>query len=324
MKDFLNFTLGSLFSNNRILSGKDRKFYQSFIVVVLSLIFAILPIFTITMKSSGSEILTKTDNASLDVSLHLFSKYLYDEKANGVKFVTTPEGTFEATGFKDNIKEIYAGEKLLLTIRILKAEENPNDVADFYRQGINLEGKPSETPKSFILISDKKMNICIFAKNAKNTLTEEGTIKKVASYTSSYVGYPSNFKNQDFANLYDNSENGAEITYKNWKHALNKMYEPYKTTNVLYSVGLYTAINIAIILTMALITMILTRLKSAQCDKMNYRQALNCMNYAALCPALIGMLIGFLISSLASIGFVICIGVRSVFLGFKASQNKKY
>lgn len=324
MKDFFKFIFGSLFSNNRILSGKDRKFYQSFIVVVLSLIIAILPIFTITMRSSGSSILTKTDNASLDVSLNLFSKYLNDEKANGVKFVTTPEGTFEVTGFNDNVKEIYAGEKLLLTIRVLKAEENPNDVADFYRQGITSEGKPSETPKSFILISDKKMNICIFAKNAKNTLTEEGTIKKAASYTSSYVGYSSSFKNQDFADLYDNSEKGDEVTYKNWKHALNKMYEPYKTTNVLYSVGLYTAINIAIILTMALITMVLTRLKSSQCDKMNYRQALNCMNYAALCPALIGMLIGFLISSLASIGFVLCIGVRSVFLGFKASQGKKY
>lgn len=323
MKDFFKFIFGSLFSNNRILSGKDRKFYQSLIVVVLSLIFAILPIFTITMRSSGSAILTKTDNASLDVSLNLFSKYLHDEKDNGVKFVTTSDGTFEVTGFNDNVKEIYAGEKLLLTIRILEENEDPNVIADTYRHGIT-DGKPSETPKSFILISDKKMNICIFAKNAKNTLTEEGTIKKAAAYTSSYVGYPSSFKNQDFADLYDNSEKGDEITYKNWKHALNKMYEPYKTTNVLYSVGLYTAINIAIILTMALITMILTRLKSSQCDKMNYRQALNCMNYAALCPALIGMIIGFLISSLASIGFVICIGVRSVFLGFKASQGKKY
>lgn len=321
MKDFFKFIFGSLFSNNRILSGKDRKFYQSFIVVVLSLIIAILPIFTITMRSSGSSILTKTDNASLDVSLNLFSKYLNDEKANGVKFVTTPEGTFKVDGFRE--KEIYAGKKLLLTVRVLDDTEDPNVIADTYRHGIT-DGKPSETPKSFILISDKKMNICIFAKNAKNTLTEERTIKKAASYTSSYVGYSSSFKNQDFADLYDNSEKGDEVTYKNWKHALNKMYEPYKTTNVLYSVGLYTAINIAIILTMALITMVLTRLKSSQCDKMNYRQALNCMNYAALCPALIGMLIGFLISSLASIGFVLCIGVRSVFLGFKASQDKKY
>ena len=84
MKDFFKFLGGSLFSNNNVLKGKKRKFYQSLIVVILSLIIAIIPVFVYTMRVNGSQAITKTDNSSLDVSLTLFSKYLYENEDVGL------------------------------------------------------------------------------------------------------------------------------------------------------------------------------------------------------------------------------------------------
>lgn len=321
MKDFLKFFGGSLFSNTNVIKGKNRKFYQSFIVVVLSLLIAIIPILVYTSRASGADIITKADNSSLDVSLNMFSEYLATNE-DGASFVTTSDGLFKATGFTE--KEFTVGEKHLLTVRVVGENDNENDLIEYYRLGTDLNGKPTETPKSFMLIFERKINIYTFSRNASNTLREDGSVKKKASFTTSFVGYSKSFKNQNFASFYHDELGGDQDCFDQWKNALNKMYQPYKTSNLIYSMTLYTVLNVVIILTMALITMILTRLKSSQCEKMNYKQALNCINFSAFTPAVIGMLLGFLLSNIASIGFILCMGIRSIFLGFKASQSKKY
>jgi len=317
MKDFFKFLGGSLFSNNNVLKGKKRKFYQSLIVVILSLIIAIIPVFVYTMRVNGSQAITKTDNSSLDVSLTLFSKYLYENEDVGL--TTDAEGHFVATGFKE--VSFTSGEKHLLTVRVVEPSEDLTAVAQVYRDGIDENGKATETPKSFMLIQDTTIGLYTFGKGATNTLNEDGTIKTNASFTSSYVYAASAFKNQDFASFYKDELNGDQYCIDQWKNALNKMYTPYKTSNVLYSISIYSCINVLIILTMSLIIMILTRLKSSQCEKMSYLQALNCVNYASFSTSIIAMCLGFLISAFAPVAFILCIGIRCVFLGFKASRS---
>ena len=69
--------------------------------------------------------------------------------------------------------------------------------------------------------------------------------------------------------------------------------------------------------------MILTRLKSATGEKLNYLNALQIIAFASLAPAAIGCLLGFVISSFAQIGFVLCLGLRATFLGMKAANPNK-
>ena len=323
MKDFLKFIGGSLFSNPRIIQdGKHHKFYQSLIILVISLILAIIPVLSFSLGIDGSDALTKVNNSSLDVSLNLFSKYLKEDET--ASFVTNDKGEYVVTGFEEHVINDSLGNHLL-TVRVVNESEDINDVVNYYTHGFNKEtNNYSETPKSFMLIQKTQMYIYTFGPNAKNELNSDGSIKKSASPTSSYIGYASSYKNTDFGEFYVDEVGGDKECYNSWKKALNEMYKPYKTSTTLYNVSIYSALNLVIVLTMALIIMILTRLKNSQGEKMNYVQALKCVNFASLCPALISLILGFLVTNLASIAFIICIGIRSVFLGFKATQVTKY
>ena len=323
VKDFFKFLWHTLFNNMNIINGKRRKFYQGFIVVVLSLFIAIIPVLTFTCQVNGSDILRKRDNASLDVSLTMFTDYLADEN-NNAKFYTSEDGQFVVEGFKELDFSSSEG-KHLLTVRVVGQGEDITKISQEYTEGIT-NGKPTTTPKSFMLIEKDQIHIAIFTKGAKNELKDDGTIKKAATASSTYIGFAKAFKGHDFSTFNDVVDGKEPNCVDAWAHSLNKMYEQYKVSNVLYSISLYTALNIVILLTMALITMVLTRVKSAQCEKMTYVQSLNCMNWASLSPSIIAMILGFLIPSFASVAFIICIGVRSVSLGFKASngQQAKY
>ena len=319
MKDFFKFLGKTLFSNTNILAGKKRKFYQSLIIVTLSLIFAILPVFVYTVSVKGSSILTKSANGSLDVSLNLFSKYLSEDSSASLK--VNDKGEFEVNGF--NEKSFYAGEKHLLTVRVIDEGDNLETIKKYYNDGIT-DGVASETPKSFMLISKTKIYIYTFASDSKNELYEDGTVKKNASYTSSYVGDGKNFKGKDFSTFYKNEVGGEDYCYNEWKNALNKMYKTYKLNSLFYSCFVYTGLNVVIIVTMALVIMILTKIRSATCEKMTFIESLNCVNWASLCPSLISILIGFLISNLAAVAFIICMSIRAIALSIKATQAPKY
>ena len=117
---------------------------------------------------------------------------------------------------------------------------------------------------------------------------------------------------------------GADYCYNEWKNALNKMYKTYKLNSLFYSCFVYTGLNVVIIVTMALVIMILTKIRSATCEKMTFIESLNCVNWASLCPSLISILIGFLISNLAAVAFIICMSIRAIALSIKATQAPKY
>ena len=320
MKEFLKFIGGSLFSNPNVLEGKRRKFYQALIIGLISLIIAIVPIFSFTMSIEGSQVITKQDNSSLDTSLTMFSKYLSENDEASVTI--NAQGKIKVEGITEYVISSSEGRHLL-SVRYATDEEDPNEIANHYTNGI-VDGKPTDTPRSFIILQSNSIYICTFALNAKNTLNEDGTIKNKANYTSTYTGEPKELKGTDFATYYTSEIGGAEACVEKWKSALDKMYTPIKTSTVLYSVSIYSLLNFIIMLTMSVIIMILTRLKSAQCEKMRFVESLKCVFFASLSPAIISLLIGFMISSFASVAFVMCIGIRCVFLGSKASQSSKY
>ena len=88
--------------------------------------------------------------------------------------------------------------------------------------------------------------------------------------------------------------------------------------------GMLASLNLGVTLLLALVVMILTRLKSSTGDKLNYVQALNIISFSALSPALLTVIFGFLISSMAQIGFVLFLGLRATFLGMRAANPDRY
>ena len=320
MKNFLKFIWSSLFSNEAVLYGKKRKFYQALIILIISLIIAIAPILSFTLSSKGSDILTNSNNSSLDVSLHLFSKYLSEDE--NAHFYTTSDGTFEANGFKEKVFTDSLGDHLL-TVYSASNGEVLTDIVTKYTNGyIDENTTISEKPKSFMLISSEVIYIYTFSGNAKNEITN-GEVTKSATPSKAYLGYATEYKGVNFKDFYKNEWGGDQYSLEQWSIALNKMYEPYKEASILYNCSIHLLLNIIITLTMSLIIFILTKLKSSQCEKMTLGQSLKCVCFASLSPALISWILSLLISSLSSVAYILCLGIRCVFLGSKATNIKK-
>ena len=170
MKNFLKFIWSGLFSNQAVLDNKNRNLYQAFIVLLISLVVAVLPVLGATLGTNGSDILTNSKNGSLDVSLNLFSKYLSeDENAN---FYTTNDGKYVVTGFKEKVITDSTG-KHLLTVYAADNGEVLTDIVTKYTNGyVDETTKISETPRSLMLISDDVLYIYVFAGDAKNEIKD--------------------------------------------------------------------------------------------------------------------------------------------------------
>lgn len=320
MKNFLKFIWSGLFSNQAVLDNKNRNLYQAFIVLLISLVVAVLPVLGATLGTNGSDILTNSKNGSLDVSLNLFSKYLSeDENAN---FYTTNDGKYVVTGFKEKVITDSTG-KHLLTVYAADNGEVLTDIVTKYTNGyVDETTKISETPRSLMLISDDVLYIYVFAGDAKNEI-KDGAIKKSATPTNTYLGYATEYKEVNFQDFYKNELGGDQYSLDQWKKSLNKMYEPYKQASVLYNCSIHLLLDVIIAFTMTLIIFILTRLKSNQCEKLTFNQSLKCVCFSSLSPAIVAWLISALIPTLGSVGFIMCLGIRCVFLGSKAANVTK-
>ena len=320
MKNFLKFIWSSLFSNETVLYGKNRKFYQAFIVLVISLVVAIAPILSVTLSSKGSDVLTSSTNSSLDVSLHLFSKYLSED--DNAHFFTTTDGTFEANGFKEKVITDSVGNHLL-TIYAASNGEVLTDIVTKYTNGyVDENTKISEKPKSFMLISSEVVYIYTFSGDAKNEI-KNGEVTKSATPSKTYLGYATEYKGVNFKDFYKNELGGDQYSLEQWTIALDKMYQPYKEASILYNCSIHLILNVIIAFTMTLIIFILTKLKSNQCEKMTLAQSLKCVCFASLSPALVAWVLSLLVSALSSVGFILCLGIRCVFLGSKATNINK-
>jgi hypothetical protein len=349
MKNFFKQLWGSVYSNKKALNGAHMPYWQSLIVAVLAVIIALVPGLVTTLSNTGSaRSISKTANASLDLSLTMFSKQLADSDTFNVyvdnngklvveNFPTTTNVQTGETIYETSVNHISNSKTTeLLAIRYVSQDEiattdGLTEIATYYRNGYykNSEGTvvPSTTPRSVMILSEDNIYIYAFSSSATNTIaTTDGVtvVTKQASYTVTFGGYTSNIANTSFDSFYDATEaNPKSSCVSKWATTLDSLYSTIRTQAIFLSLGIYAGLDVAVILLMALIIMILTKLRSSQGEKYNYIQALKITNWSTFSPGVIALLIGFMITTNnigPMIGFVLCFGVRSIFLGMKAAN----
>lgn len=330
MKKFLKFLGIGLFSNRKLIDESEEHSYLSaFIVLFISLIIALVPIFVSVMNTNGGGAISASNNAGLDNSLVVFSKYLSDNKDNiSLKIDENGKVDVDASHFADGSKEyiVYVKQtkdgvdidKEVLAVRICSSS-NAADFQKMYAYGCHeLNGQVSATPRSYLIITEDNLFLGTYLNTATNTLSEDNTsVATLATANATITGFHKDAKGTDFTTLYGESYTTA-VT--NWTELLNKEYLSVKYNTLWINLGILTGINAGIVLIVSLLIMILTRLKSSQGVKLNYVQAFKIVCFSSLSPAIIGMALGFFMTMFAQIGFVLCIGLRSTFLGMKASR----
>ena len=105
--------------------------------------------------------------------------------------------------------------------------------------------------------------------------------------------------------------------FGNWEDIFDEGFRSQRDFNVTFFMGLYLGVYAVLVLLMGLLIYFMTRGKH---NMFNYLKFLECNKiawWASLCPALLALIIGFLMPGLASMIFIILFGLRVMWMSMK-------
>ena len=114
-----------------------------------------------------------------------------------------------------------------------------------------------------------------------------------------------------------NSTSDVEAIFKNWKDYYNKSYLTQKTYNTWMTSLLFFGIYAALIFIMGLLVFLLTRGKNNMFNYLKFIDTQKIVWWAALAPAILAMIMGFILSQFAQMMFIILLGMRVMWLSMK-------
>ena len=323
MKKFIKFLFKGLVNNEEVIyESKKHPWWAAGLVLLVSLIVAVIPSFVTIAQVKGSEALTASQNASLDTSLVLFSQYL-DE--NNIHIEIDEQGSLNVDAINQaGLKEysVVAQGKELLVVRVCSNQDAPVYTKMYSEGKTSTDDTVKETPRSYLIFTESNVYLTTYldTEETKNTI-ENGVVTQAASAAYTFVGLNESAKGTDVSSFYASKDINSCLTH--WETFLTDLYKISKIQYLWGYTGVLCAINLGVTLLVSLLTMVLTRLKSATGTKLNYLEALKIISFASLAPALVSILLGLLVPSFAQVGYVLCLGLRSTFLGMKAANPNK-
>lgn len=354
--NILKFLAKGLFSNTVIINeSKEKKWWLTFLILILSILLSILPTFTSIINYSGSDILNNS-SLQLDYSLQRLShEYLsnsddaklvfeiVDGKLNVKKSIDDLENKKEIVlKSKETISylEIKRDDEITLLVSYVKYdEENEKDTYEklsdksedvFNRLAGNAlyNVKDSENKShmySTLLFFEESFSIRLYDNSATTEYSfnenNEISLSKSASVSASMSGLYETVSTQNKnLNLFDNT-NPEKIKAK-WKSFFDESYSAIKNQSILINCSVYSSLNVFIVLFMSLMLFIMTRFKTSLCGKQSFGTCLKFVSFAALCPALLSLLTGYILPAFQSISFLTFIGLRSIFLSTRLTKGE--
>lgn len=105
--------------------------------------------------------------------------------------------------------------------------------------------------------------------------------------------------------------------FANWEDVFDEAFRSQRDFNVTFFMGLYLGVYAVLVVLMGLLIFFMTRGKH---NMFNYLKFLECNKiawWASLCPAILALIIGFLMPGLASMIFIILFGLRVMWMSMK-------
>lgn len=346
----IKFIFSSLFSNQKIINeSKKRPWWLAIIIVILSCGIAIVPTVVSYLNVKGSDVITKAANYSADLSFKQLSYQLANLEnvtagINNGEFSMTVTEDNHTSDYTNPVKVLIDEDKTwtmtMVYVPVSISDPSYNSQLTETKKTLSLLD-PVEKAEDSTLESDqfqsKVHSMLIFTKsdvylhlyegNAMVTYKESNNtktiVKNVDAKASSY-GTFEKINNLNISAFYDNSESinrdeAYEKSLSKWINFFNKAYEAPRNSIVLRMSLTFSGFNLLIIVVMSFTIFILSRTK-ASIRKYSYLESLKMIFFASLCPSLIALLIGMMIPSMQNLAFVLCLGLRSTWLGMKATS----
>ena len=114
-----------------------------------------------------------------------------------------------------------------------------------------------------------------------------------------------------------NKSSDVEAIYNTWKDYYNKSYLTQKTYNTWMTSLLFLGIYVALELVMGLLVFLLTRGKNNMFNYLKWIDTQKIVWWASLAPAILAMIMGFILSQFAQMMFIILLGLRVMWISMK-------
>lgn len=309
----IKYVFKSLFNNAIILEGRKRKWHEALIVFLVAMVVALVPSIVATASVKGSAILEDNTN-SVDVALVEFSKHLAEKD---IKITVTKDKTIEVTNLVNFDQEYFSYKRAdgSAEVERLKAyiiadkstEDLAKRVSEIQNQVYNPDSdKPEEKAPitSYLLLGKESAYLCLYAKNA----TAWNSPVAVR-----YMTYEKFEENEEVITNYL-----GEYALDSWKSFINTGYAPVKLTSLVQQTGVFACINVLVALFMSLMIFVITRGKRNPYRDYKFTEALKIVGVASLSPALISLLLGFILSQqFSTMLFMVLLGLRVMWMSSK-------
>ncbi len=345
MKKF-KLILKSLISNDAcVTGGRKLPWYYAIIMLFISMVVCLVPTFVATANKSGSSFVSTysygydiammrfaedVNDRGIDLSIHNAQdkKYLqinYDGKSGNEAWAAAYP---EVNSFGHHYyKHVNSGNNIDLEIYYIDGEltqDYLNEIAQ--NKTTNEDGTLTLTKKTtsyFIFAKYSLMGVAY-----KSSKTIAGTLYGDYNYMEEGFGINS------LAIVYvdgqaitsetrDNpSSEGAYGVYsrgvwQNWKSFFDTSYMTNKNTAMWQTTLIMFGINLAIVVFMGLMIFLLTRGKTNPFRIYTLWDTQKIVYWAAPAPALLTLIVGFMISSFAQVAFPLLMGMRLMWLSMK-------
>lgn len=356
----LKFLLRGLFSNEVIIKeGRKQKWWLTVLVLLLSILISLIPAFVSILNTNGSAVITNSMTQNVDYSLERFSfEYLNGDEAKIVlkiedgKMKMEEGKTFSDIGTAkkitikgdEEISYIEIGRENQTTMLIsyidFSVQKNPvynninekmvdvrNALAVSYPTAEPKDSEGFQVSKMYttLLFTEDFFYFHVYPNDAttKFLVQPDGTLSlKETASASGMTGVYSDVetRNRNLTTFFNSSM--PSQTMERWKTFFDQAYQPTKMSNLMLNSIIYASLNVLVVLIMALTVVIMSRFKSAQCGKVGFGGALKLITFATLCPSLLAMLLAFIVPTMQSIGFLMFVGFRCIFLSTRLTRGE--
>lgn len=323
MKNF-KLILRSLISNHACVEGGRKKpWYFAIIMVFLSMILALIPIFVQTITRQGDS-LVSTNSYELDISAE---RFLESARDNGITMVienkqlVVDEEKWNATytdtdasgnnGYihyhTDAVSGVSFPDLAVYYIPSVKLTDEVSAKIATFPDPTNLDenGNPKRVNRtySFILFTEKSVSVYVYA-SGKTTGQSIGTI--YGDYENLPNGWSINWILGET----------HEVTWDNFKYFLRKAYDNNRLKLTWQTTLMMFGINAGITIFMGFMLWVLTRGKN-NLNWFGIWETQKIVYWTSITPAILTTGLGFLIASFSQVMFPLLLGVRIMWLSMK-------
>ena len=339
MKTF-KLILRSLINNEAAIEGGRKKpWYFAIIMAVLSIIISLIPALVQGLNKNGMDFINSQYTYGYEVGLRAFLEDIYTANDLELKIsdsesghiLNIPQETWNAHFVEQNTQGLnrfaHVNSDNVVDFEVYYFD---HDLTNEDRDKIETikidEETTAKTTASYIAFGKYSFMTKLYSLTSS---TAKATY--YGDYVNFAVGY--NFKtlaevtlasgakvnptNVDKAqpSVYKQYQDGI---FENYKGYLNVGFQNNKINDLVRTLLILLAINVGLLLFMGLMMFVLTRGKTNPFRIYTFWETQKIAYWCAPAPAVIGMIIGFIMASFSQVSFPMVLGLRVMWLSMRA------